>query len=422
LADIGGYTTNEILQNGGWTAIPHELAGAQISPSAKVIAFTLRSLFINGATEIKITQHSLELFLGMAKNTVRSALNELKSGNLIAETPVGGLTMLRPSDWSVPISPMALIRSKIDPSPEMDQKLIHTAVNNGSKIDPSQRKDQKLILSDGSKIDPSTPMDQKLIHEDQKLIHDGSKIDPSKDQKLIHEVPASPELGGVSEPLNTYKTFKTSKTRHKPIGAKKPSDSEMAVEVESLRNRYNDRVAIEWMEQGLAATRKTGTLSLSVIHRLHRYLANVSPEIVETCVKTYNDRCHGEKDERYLMGIVRNEIKQRSESGEDITIPANAGAKGPYVGWSRERIENAKRRAETFPTWHWWLNPDTFKYQLTKDREKIRETVSKKGFTDQDYEDTSIAFLEQFSGDKVAAWRNIEDRYNRAYTPKEQAT
>jgi hypothetical protein len=117
--------------------------------------------------------------------------------------------------------------------------------------------------------------------------------------------------------LNDQQT--TSKRPHTNIKAlEKKTPAEISSEISSLINRYPDREIINQAFTAILSTRKSKRIADSVRLSILKAWERYSVESVVTGIKTYLDKGyqHKGKDEKYLLGIIRN-----SNGTETAAIP-----------------------------------------------------------------------------------------------------
>jgi hypothetical protein len=112
------------------------------------------------------------------------------------------------------------------------------------------------------------------------------------------------------QPVNTTKNDKNEKN-------KKPPD--FSSQIFSLKQRYPNPQLIDLAIQAFASVRKCGKVADSVICAQLKKWARHPAEQVEAGIRTYLEKdCAGQgKDEKYLLGIIRNQKApegQRHES------------------------------------------------------------------------------------------------------------
>jgi hypothetical protein len=92
---------------------------------------------------------------------------------------------------------------------------------------------------------------------------------------------------------------------------------------------------LERAREAISSTRKTGTIAPSVLDELARQLCKYPHPIVVNSARIYIDGNHaaGQKDERYLLGIVRGEAKR---------MTATNGGAGSYVPGSEQKTEGQR--------------------------------------------------------------------------------
>ena len=107
---------------------------------------------------------------------------------------------------------------------------------------------------------------------------------------------------------NRYKRNKKKKER---TGEKSPSL--LQDEIQKLKDRY-PAAAVDRALDGIACTRKAGKVADSVINSFLTKLNKFDTQHAIAALQTYNEKYHGKKDEKYLLGIAR---RIHRNGGED---------------------------------------------------------------------------------------------------------
>ena len=115
-------------------------------------------------------------------------------------------------------------------------------------------------------------------------------------------------------------TSKGPQTRIKELKNKNPD--EISSETSALQERYPDQEIINQAFQAISSTRKTNriadTVKLSILHQWNKY---PTPQVMAG-IKTYLEKGCAEqgKNERYLLGIIRNNNGSKPEEPQGETM------------------------------------------------------------------------------------------------------
>jgi len=106
--------------------------------------------------------------------------------------------------------------------------------------------------------------------------------------------------------LTIKTTSKRPHTRIKELKNKNPEA--ISNEISLLKNKYNQKL-IDSVFHAIALTRKTGKVANSILLAQLKSWERYSIEQVESAIRAYLDKDYAGqgKDEKYLMGIIRNQ-------------------------------------------------------------------------------------------------------------------
>jgi hypothetical protein len=123
--------------------------------------------------------------------------------------------------------------------------------------------------------------------------------------------------GGETENDTVNDKRKTNDRQHtRTIEHKKKDPSEISSSISALKERYPDQTTIDQTLEAIATTRKTGRLADTVTLAILKAWGRYTVDQVMTGARTYLERDYAGqgRNERYLLGIIRNSDGTATES------------------------------------------------------------------------------------------------------------
>lgn len=244
---------------------------------------------------------------------------------------------------------------------------------------------------------PLLSHDETIASHDATLSH--GETPPSHDETVrFPSDKLSSHDETVLSPCETHKrknnkNIKEDKKVLAPKPVKSVTSEEKHDKIIAMRTRYDDDIAAMLeMERGIASCREGGIIGFGPLFNLYTYLKNYPVEVVVKSVARYNDRYHGEKNEKYLKGIVRG-VDKELKTGVSSVKPE----KKKHVV-SEDRLKKITML---------YTKKDGDKYVRMPGEEAMKKAVTKWGWTEEEFKAVINAFVTKY-GNKESAMKVID--------------